>query len=184
MQLIHAIDIDPERYVLEEHEKNVRPPIQCPHCRKFKTLWALGYYIRNLSRLGSGALHLSIRRFRCCVCRKTVSILPAFAQPYRFVQNQTIELYARGGPYVDEVTRHIDVLSQYWRRFSKKLAELEQTLGDALGRAPPHDPKEAWEFLISYFHDLNGTTQNLTASFQITLFGRYRCHSPNKAEEK
>lgn len=72
-----------------------------PHCRRIKTLCALGYYVRNLSRLGAGALQLSVRRFRCCVCRKTVSLLPAFAQPYRFVQNHTIEYFVRGGPFSD-----------------------------------------------------------------------------------
>ncbi|HEV3272801.1 MAG TPA: DUF6431 domain-containing protein [Candidatus Methylacidiphilales bacterium] len=184
MQIIHAIDIDPEQYVAEEHEKQIRPPIQCPHCRRAKTLWALGYYIRNLSRMEAGALHLSVRRFRCRVCGKTVSLLPAFAQPYRFVQNRTIEYFARGAPFSDEVSRHLDVLVQYWNRFSGKLSELERTLGHALGRAPPKNPKEAWEFLLAHYDDLDMATQNLTSLFQITLFGRYRCHRPNGPEEK
>ena len=167
----------------EECEKQIRPPIRCPHCRRTKTLWALGYYVRNLSRLGPGALHLSVRRFRCHVCGKTVSLLPSFAQPYRFVQNSTIEYFARGVPFSDEVARHLVLLSQYWRRFSRELSGLERTLGHALGRAPPRDPKEAWDFLLSHYYDLNTATQTLTSLFQITLFGRYRCHRPNRPEE-
>jgi len=184
MQLIQAIEIDPEKYVAEEHERTLRPPDQCPHCGGIKTLWALGYYVRHLSRMGPGALSLSIRRFRCCGCKKTVSILPAFAQPYRFVQNRTIELFARGAPYCDEVIRHIDVLSHYWKRFCNKRAELERTLIDALGRAPPNDPKKAWASLVNHFQGLDGTTRNLTSHFQITLFGRYRCHRPNEEAAK
>jgi hypothetical protein len=32
--------------------------------------------------------------------------------------------------------------------------------------------------------DLGSTTQNLVTAFQITPFGRYRCHRPNGPEEK
>jgi hypothetical protein len=96
MQLIYAIEIDPEQYVAESFHKRMLPPTKCPHCWRTKTLWALGYYGRNLSRLGLGALLIFVRRFRCHCCRKTVSLLPSFAQPYRFVQNRTIEKYVRG----------------------------------------------------------------------------------------
>ncbi len=183
MQILHAIDIEPEQYVAEEYEKQIRPPARCPHCQRFKTLRALGYYARSLSRLEAGVLSLLVRRFRCCACGKTVSLLPAFAQPYRFVQNQTIEYFARGAPFSGEIVRHLDLLSQYWKRFLRELPEIARTLGKALGRAPPRHPQEAWEFIITYFQDLNTATKILTSSFQITLFGRYRCHRPNNSEE-
>ena len=184
MQLIYAIDIDPERYVAESFHKRIRPPTKCPNCHRSKTLWALGYYSRNLSRVGLGFLLIFVRRFRCRCCRITVSLLPGFAQPYRFVQNRTIEFYVRGIPFPDEVTRHLDLLSQYWRRFRIWLPELERTLGHALGRAPPRDPIAAWRFLLEPHSDLGSTTQNLVTAFQITPFGRYRCHRPNGPEEK
>lgn len=184
MQLIQVIDIDPERYVAEGFEKQIRSPTRCPHCLRVKTFWALGYYSRNLSRLAAGALRLVIRRFRCNCCGKTVSLLPAFAQPYRFIQNQTIERYVRGTPFSPEVIRHFDLLSQYWRQFCGWLPELKRTLGQVLGRGPPSEPKEAWESLLTNYNNLDSTTQNLTASFQITPFGRYRCHRPNRPEGK
>jgi hypothetical protein len=89
----------------------------------------LGYYSRNLSRIGIGALRIVVRRFRCRACRKTASLLPAFVQPYRFVQNGTIENYVRGDPLPDEVTRHLDLLAQYWKRFCRWLPEIKRTLG-------------------------------------------------------
>jgi hypothetical protein len=179
MQLIYAIDIDPEQYVAEGFHKRMLPPKKCPHCCRSKTLWALGYYSRNLSRIGLGALLIFVRRFVCRCCRKTVSLLPAFAQPYRFVQNRTIEKYTQGNPFPDDVSRHLDLLSQYWKQFRRWLPELERTLGRTLGRAPPSDPVAAWRFLLENHGDLGSTTRNLVAAFQITLFGRYRCHHPN-----
>jgi hypothetical protein len=184
MQLIYAIEIDPEQYVSESFHKRVPPPAKCPHCCRTKTLWALGYYCRNLSRMGLGALFIFVRRFRCRCCRQTVSLLPAFAQPYRFVQNCTIENYVRGKPLADEVIRHLDLLSQYWRRFCLWLPELKRTLGHVLERAPPNDQITAWRSLLAAHGDLNSTTQNLVAGFRITLFGRYRCHRPNGPEER
>jgi hypothetical protein len=184
MQLIYAVEIDPEQYVAESFHKRMLPPIKCPHCCRSKTLWALGYYSRNLSRIGLGALLIFVRRFVCRRCRKTVSLLPAFAQPYRFVQNRTIEIYVRGNPFPDEVSRHLDLLSQYWKQFRRWLPELEHTLGYAPGRAPPNDPFAAWRFLMENHGDLGSTTRNLVAAFQITPFGRYRCHHPNGRREK
>jgi Domain of unknown function (DUF6431) len=184
MQLICAIDIDPEQYVAEGFHKRMLPPARCPHCYRAKTLWALGYYSRHLSRIGLGALLIFVRRFLCRCCRKTVSLLPSFAQPYRFVQNRTIENYLRGNPLSDEVIRHLDLLSQYWRRFRIWLPELERTVGDALERAPPNDHIKAWRLLLAVHGDLASTTQNLVTGFQITPFGRYRCHRPNGPEEK
>src|ERR1039458_7994254 len=113
MQIIYAIDIDPEQYVAESFHKRMRPPARCPHCCRTKTLWALGYYCRNLSRMGLGALLIFVRRFRCRCCRNRFSLLPSFAQPYRFVQNRTIESYVGGKSFPDEVNRHLDLLSQY-----------------------------------------------------------------------
>ena len=184
MQLICVVEMDPEQYVAQGFHKRMRPPEQCPHCSRAKTLWSLGYYSRNLSRIVRGALLILVRRFRCRCCRKTVSVLPGFAQPYRFVQNRTIEKYVRGNPLPDEVLRHASVLAQYWRRFRIWLPVLERTLGHALKRAPPNDPFTAWGFLLGAHGDLASTTQNLVTGFQITPFGRYRCHRPNGPEEK
>jgi hypothetical protein len=125
-----------------------------------------------------------VRRFLCRYCRKTVSFLPSFAQPYRFVRNRTIENYARGKLLADEVIRHLDLLSQYWRRFCIWLPEIERTLGYALERAPPNASITAWRFLLAAHGDLASTTRNLVAAFQITPFGRYRCHRPNGPGEK
>jgi len=184
MQLIYAIEIDPEQYVAESFHKLMLPPAKCPHCCRLKTLWALGYYCRNLSRMGLGALLIFVRRFRCYSCRKTVSLLPAFAQPYRFVQNRTIENYVREDSLPDEVIRHLDLLTQYWRRFCNWWPEIMRTLGRDLERAPPNDHVAGWRLLLALNGDLSSTTLKLVTAFQITPFGRYRCHRPNGPKQK
>jgi hypothetical protein len=179
MQVIYALDIDPEEYVAGELQKQISPPIQCPNCKQAKGLWALGYYGRNVSRVSIGALVIIVRRFRCRRCRKTTSVLPAFAQPYRFVQNRTIERSFSGEAFPDEVIRHSDLLSRYWRRFEYFLPEIERSLGKALERAPPSQPRAAWRFLLDLYDDLAALTKTLVTAHQITPFGRYRCHCPN-----
>ncbi len=179
MQLIHAVGMDAERYVAENVERQIRAPVHCPHCSRIRALSALGYYSRNLSRFGTGMLRIFVRRFRCRSCGKTVSILPAFAQPYRLVQNSTIESYVRGSPFPEEVIRYTDLLSQYWKSFSRWLPEVERSIGTVFERAPPTPPEEGWRFLLAKYNGLGGATQTLVSDFQITLFGRYRCHQPN-----
>ena len=159
MQVIYAIDIDPEEYVASALQKQVSPPDRCPNCNQAKSLWALGYYGRNLSRIAIGALVIFIRRFRCRHCQKTTSVLPAFAQPYRFVQNRTIERFFSGEAYSDEVSRHSDLLSRYWRRFGVFLPEIERSLGKALERAPPDQPRAAWRFLVHLYEDFASVTK-------------------------
>ena len=179
MQVIYAIDIDPEDYATNGFQKQISPPYRCPNCREVKALSALGYYERNLSRIRIGALAIFIRRFRCRHCGKTTSMLPAFAQPYRFVQNRTIERFFSGEAFSDEVIRHLDLLSRYWRRFGIFLPVIDRSLGKALERAPPGQPRAAWRVLVHLYEDLASVTKVLVTAHQITLFGRYRCHRPN-----
>jgi Domain of unknown function (DUF6431) len=179
MQLVCAFDINPEEYVADEMHRRVEAPSKCPNCYRKKALLALGYYGRNLSRVGVGVLVILIRRFRCRHCRKTASILPSFAQPYRFVQNRTIQRFFSGAPFSDEVIRHADLLAQYWRRFGVFLPHVRRAVGKEMERAPPGQPRAAWRVLVSLYEDLGSVTQNLVAAHQITPFGRYRCHRPN-----
>jgi len=179
MQVIYAIDIDPEEYAASDFQRQISPPDRCPNCKQAKALWALGYYGRNLSRVSIGVLVIVVRRFRCRRCRKTTSVLPAFAQPYRFVQNKTIERFFSGEALADEVIRHFDLLSRYWRRFAIFLPEIDRSLGKALERAPPGQPRAAWRVLVHLYADLASVTKSLVTAHQITLFGRYRCHRPN-----
>lgn len=178
LQIIRKFEIDAERYVAENFHRRVTPPGLCPHCGEGGSLWSLGYYARNLTRLGVGILCIFIRRFRCNRCRKTVSILPSFAQPYRLVQNGTIEKFA-SGIYEVEVLRWFALLRRYWLRFVGWLPEMQRVIWKDQSRPPPEClPGEWWEFLVSEHGSFSAATMATVAVFQITFFGRYRCHQP------
>lgn len=139
MQVIQAVPVNAEQYVEENYQRQIRPPRKCPHCGAVKTLWALCYYPRNLTRLKtSGTLRIWIRRFQCCKCDGTVSILPSFAQPYRLVRNTTVEKFFQGPPYEMDVTWWLAQLRRYWKMFLVWIPEIDSVLGSTLGLSPPY----------------------------------------------
>ena len=156
----------------------MRRPLLCPLCKSQGRIWSLGYYARNLSRLNVGnTLRIQVRRFRCNACGKTISVLPSFAQPYRLVQNKTIERFFKG------YTRSIDViwwaglLKRYQKRFAKWIPELVSVLGQSLSRSPPFAAVSEWLSVIQLkYGPLQSCTKRIVTRFRITLFGRYRCH--------
>lgn len=178
MQLIRAVPVNAEQYVAGNYQRQIRPPRKCPHCGEAKTLWALCYYFRNLTRLKfSNTLRIGIRRFQCCKCDGTVSILPSFAQPYRLVQNATVEAFFHGPPYPMDVTRWVSQLHKYWKKFLIWIPEIDSVLGSTLGLSPPHACGNEWREVLAAAHgEVDVCTERLVSSFQITLFGRYRCH--------
>ena len=178
LQLIRDIGITAEEYVVEHFHTRISPPDSCPHCGRQKALWALCYYPRNVTQPRSGSIRLMIRRFRCWRCKKTVSILPAFAQPYRFVQNHIIGKFA-DGERDPEVMRWIVLLRQYWARFVMWLPELRRAVVDGNVRGPPEQDAVAWwQLLVSPHGDFTAATMASVSRFRITFFGRYRCHEP------
>jgi hypothetical protein len=183
MQLICAQLIDAERYVAEKHHLQIQAPSLCPHCRSERTLQALGYYVRNLTALASArVLRLWVRRFRCRCCTKTVSLLPSFAQPYRLIQNETIHRFVIGEIWQIDVVHWTALLVRYGRQFKRRIPEMRRVLSGAFQRAPPSArPDLWWRALIRLWGDIANTTAALVEKFQITLFGRYRCHRRNPA---
>jgi len=179
VQIILRVKWTPEQYVAEQCQHRMKRPDFCPHCQQ-RALRALGYYKRWLSGLTQEPLRISVRRFKCKLCRLTVSLLPWFAQPYRVVRNKTIEAYFFGISDREDVQRWSDPLGCYWRRFTRWLPELREAVGAAFGRAPPtHDHRRWATFVVGITGDFAGGTQRLVTERRVTAFGRYRCHSPN-----
>ena len=178
MQIIRAVPVSAIQYVSRNFQRNIEPPDECPHCRALNTLEALCYYSRNVTNVESGVLRMSVRRFRCRACRKTVSVLPSFVQPYRLVLNVTISEFF-GGTIGTNALSWLHLLKQYWHRFSGWLPRIDRIVRSAIARAPPHsDAIGWWQLLAATFGDLEKITAVLVARCGVTLFGRYRCHSP------
>jgi hypothetical protein len=90
MQIIRAMPVSVGEYANLNLQRTIKPPRQCPRCAGERAFQSLGYYSRNATNTQHGILRTFVRRFRCCRCYSTVSVLPSFAQPYRLVLNQTI----------------------------------------------------------------------------------------------
>ncbi|MDD5198923.1 MAG: DUF6431 domain-containing protein [Terrimicrobiaceae bacterium] len=183
MQIICMVEGSSDDYFSNEKQRSMRPPSPCPHCNSKQVLRALGYYDRDVSRLNEkGYVRISVRRFRCIVCGKTVSLLPSFAQPYRIVLNATIQAFAAGDIYHPDVEWWIIYLRRYWKRFCFWLPLLRQSV-PGIGLSPPSEDAAAyWRQVVIWAGSLSSATARLTSDFQITLFGRYRCHVPNRCE--
>lgn len=166
----------------KRHAEMSRPKI-CPNCGRTGSLLSLGYYERWLSGLDAQDLRLSIRRFRCRACGRTVSLLPDFAQPYRLVRNEAIEGFFAGGSAREDVRRWGELLARYWRRFTIWLPELRDAIKSIFGRGPPENrPERWWSFIMAAAGTLAQATLRLVAEARATIFGRYQCHRPNPAE--
>jgi len=180
MQLIKKMPVDAEKYVAENFQQQIRPPPECPNCGSHGSLWALCYYFRNLSRLVlRGTLRVSVRRFRCRQCRRTLSILPSFALPYRLIQSATVDEYFRGSAEAGASTRWLPLLRSYWIRFLEWIPEIDRVLGRTLGHHPLYGDGARWHASITaVYGNVEACTRQIVRLFRITLLGRYRCHQP------
>lgn len=179
MQIILQLRESATEYSSQRKQMQLRPPLKCSHCGHEKTLRALGYYSRNVSGEKGRILCIGIRRFRCFQCRKTVSLLPSFAQPYRLILNDTIESGIAGNLFKADVEPWRHLIRQYWRRFCSSVPCLSGEMERAAGFAfPPGNPERSWSMMLHWGGSLSLTTLKLTQLARLTPFGRYRCHSP------
>lgn len=178
MQMIRAVHVTAIHYVSTSFHQGIEPPNKCPHCDDRSSFSALGYYSRNITNTERGVLRIFVRRFRCRNCGKTVSILPSFAQPYRLVQNATISEFFSGTLVANSVS-WLPLLKQYWNRFGDWLPKIERLIELLVERSPPRpDAAGWWDIMVSALGSLERITVALVSQFGVTVFGRYRCHSP------
>ena len=178
MQIIRTVRVSADHYASTNFHQCIKSPVECPHCDARDALKALGYYSRNITSTKRGVLRILVRRFRCRVCGKTVSILPSFAQPYRLILNATTHEFF-GGTLGANALSWLPLLQQYWNRFTKRIPEIDRVIRSVVERSPPHpDAAGWWQFIVTAFGNLEKITATLVSRFGVTLFGRYRCHSP------
>ncbi len=178
MQIICTVSLSPDRYAKKNFQWSIQRPIQCPCCGTRNTLAALGYYSRNITSAERGVLRIFVRRFRCRLCRRTTSILPSFAQPYRLVLNATISEFFKGALRARSLS-WLPLLKHYWNKFANWLPEIDDIIRSVVERSPPRpDATGWWEVIVGVFGGIERITITLVSRFGVTLFGRYRCHSP------
>jgi hypothetical protein len=178
MQILCAVPVNVADYADAGFHRKIERPAKCPHCGQEDALLALGYYSRNVTGMVRGVMRIFVRRFRCRLCGKTVSILPSFAQPYRLVLNGAISEFFDGALGANSLS-WLPLLKQYWNRFANWLPEIEPFLKAMAARSPPHPNAEGWwAVLVAVLGNLEKITTALVSQYGVTLFGRYRCHSP------
>jgi len=177
MQTIFQTSLTPEQYAEHNHQRQVKPPANCPNCQRAHTLEALAYYHRYISTATALFLWIWVRRFLCRQCRISVSCLPQFAQPYRPVNTPTIAAGFNGEAMRPEVQRSEQLIRIYWRRFEAHLPALVRRVGNAFGPLPLQPTaQDFWRHLIDRCGDLAMATRQLIHQFHTCLFGTYRCH--------
>jgi hypothetical protein len=81
VQILHPYVGSIQEYSQEISAADRYRPDHCPQCEGDRPLRAHGFYSRTLKDLEfDGAIR--VRRYLCCCCKRTVSLLPEFALPY------------------------------------------------------------------------------------------------------
>ena len=181
MQVIVKVQCQPEEYIAHRVHERVQRPGLCPNCHKRNQLEAHSYYDRGVTDQAGEVVEISVRRFECQYCGKTISCLPDFAIPYRLVNSTTTECFFNGIVDIDG-QRNLDLLKRYWLRFQKWAPDLRKIIGSAFSRSPPEESVEAlWRRLMAACKSLRKSTCRLIKEFRTTCFGTYQCHQPRLA---
>ena len=81
MQILHRFAGSIQRYSEELSDPDRYRPDHCPQCEARRPLRAHGFYTRTLVDIAFDGT-IRVRRYLCCCCKRTLSLLPEFALPY------------------------------------------------------------------------------------------------------
>ncbi|MBI2687327.1 MAG: transposase family protein [Acidobacteria bacterium] len=81
MQILHPFPGPVQPYLEQLGDPDRHRPVRCPQCQANQPLIAHGFYTRTLLDSTFDGV-IRVRRYLCQACRRTVSLLPAFALPY------------------------------------------------------------------------------------------------------
>ncbi len=186
MQQIIAFSGGPEEYVRDGAHRKMARPDECPICGKSGGMRPHGFYPRSVTIPGPiMRLLIQIRRFLCFFCRRTTSMLPDFAQPYRLVATDTVNEYLAGSRDGAEVTRWSEHLGRYQQRFEDRIPETREALATAynIGKLSLV-ATDLWGEVCRDFGGARRFTARFAGEVGMTVFGIYRCHRPTENSSK
>lgn len=148
MQMLHLYVGSIQQYSQELSDADRYRPDHCPQCEAHRPLRAHGFYTRTLVDIAFDG-KIRIRRYLCCCCKRTVSLLPEFALPYlRFgivvlalflVARLLFGLTLKASAEAAKLLAMPYQRGQFWiRRFKQQAANLCAAL--AARMAPPPAP--------------------------------------------
>ena len=186
MQVIFAFHSGPEEYARDCAHRKVARPADCPICGKSGAMRGHGSYSRSVSGPGRiRSLLIKIRRFLCLACRRTTSMLPDFAQPYRLVATDTVDRYFSGTRDGVDVDVWLEHLARYQKRFDERLLETKSALAAAYDFGDlPLDATDLWLVVCRTFDGARSFTARFAGEVGMTVFGIYGCHRPVGKSQK
>lgn len=81
MQILHPFVGSIQQYFKEISDPDRYRPDHCPQCEASRPLTAHGFYCRTFVDVDFDG-SIRVRRYLCCCCKRTVSLLPEFALPW------------------------------------------------------------------------------------------------------
>jgi hypothetical protein len=92
MQILHPFAGSIKQYAEEIADPNRYRPDHCPQCEAKQPLSGHGFYRRTLVDAAFDGV-ISVRRYLCRTCKRTVSLLPEFALPWLRFSITVISLF-------------------------------------------------------------------------------------------
>jgi len=150
MQILHPFAGAIQSYFDEIADPDRYRPDHCPQCEAQRPLTGHGFYCRTLVDVTFNGV-LRVRRYLCCSCKRTVSLLPEFVLPWLRFSISVIALFlaARLLNGLTLVTAAQAAAQpampyqrgQFWiRRFQKQAPVLSLALVPLETRGHPRDP--------------------------------------------
>jgi hypothetical protein len=81
VQILHPFVGSIQQYFKEISDPDRYRPDHCPQCEASRPLTAHGFYCRTFVDVDFDG-SIRVRRYLCCCCKRTVSLLPEFALPW------------------------------------------------------------------------------------------------------
>jgi len=94
MQILHPFEGSVHQYAAAIADVDRYRPDHCPQCAAAQPLRGHGCYRRTLVDRGFDGI-IRVRRYLCCYCKRTVSLLPVFALPWLRFGLTVIALFLR-----------------------------------------------------------------------------------------
>src|SRR6266513_2551199 len=96
MQILHPFAGSIQRYFDEIADPDRYRPDHCPQCEAQHPLTGHGFYGRTLVDAAFDGV-ISVRRYLCLCCKRTVSLLPEFVLPWLRFSISVIALFVAAG---------------------------------------------------------------------------------------
>ena len=139
-----------------------------------------GSYQRNGNCSDKEPLVVSILRFLCVLCRRTLSVLLDDLLPYRAVPVPLVEKHfdalAGGTPLPAATEKEKGCLKRAWARFSGRVDALLAVLGQMISAVKP-SAITLWKQLRQW-GNLAAILLRLAKPFKTSLLGDYLCLQP------